>query len=234
MLAQQRRLDVIANNLANVSTRGFKGDQLTFGDMMIRTMADESGSGASVGILASGPTAERQTTDFAQGSLEPTGNSLDLALNGNGMFAIATADGVRYTRDGAFTLNSRGELVTRNGEAVLDENRQPISGLKGLVEVDPQGRIHPADKTQTLATVGRFNGTFTKDPLGKNLYTGDTVRPFGQEEGPSVAAGQLEASNVEPISLMAEMIALQRAYEISQKMVQSQDESTAKLAETMA
>ena len=66
------------------------------------------------------PCAERQTTDFSEGSLEPTGNPLDLALNGKGMFAIRTADGVRYTRDGAFSLNAKGDLVTRNGEAVLE------------------------------------------------------------------------------------------------------------------
>jgi flagellar basal body rod protein FlgG len=231
MLAQQRRLDVIANNLANVSTRGFKGDHLTFGDMMIRAMADDSG--ASVGTLASGPTAETQTTDFTQGSLEHTGNPLDLALNGQGMFAVGTPDGVRYTRDGSFTLNSSGALVTKNGQAVLDENSKPIAGLSGAIEVDTQGRVHPVGKAQTLATIGRFDGSFAKDPGGKNLYTGDKVRAFGTTEGPQVASEQLEASNVEPISLMAEMISLQRAYEISQKMVQSQDESTAKLAETM-
>src|SRR5690349_18504037 len=103
MLAQQRRLDVIANNLANVNTRGFKSDQLTFGDMMIREMAADGGNGAPVGFLASGPTVESQTTNFSQGSLERTGNSLDLALEGNGMFAVRTPNGVRYTRDGAFT-----------------------------------------------------------------------------------------------------------------------------------
>lgn len=234
MLAQQRRLDVIANNLANVSTRGFKSDQLTFGDMMIREMADQAGSGKAVGYLASGPTAETQTTDFSQGSLEPTGNPLDLALNGKGMFAIGTASGVRYTRDGAFSLNASGALVTRDGNPVLDENSKPITGLSGAIQIDQEGRVHPAGKAAVLATIGRFDGTFEKDTFGKNLYTGERVQGFGPNEGGRVAAGQLETSNVEPISLMAEMIALQRAYEISQKMVQSQDESTAKLAETMA
>jgi flagellar basal-body rod protein FlgF len=234
MMAQQQRLDVLANNLANVNTRGFKADSLTFSDMLVRSMADEAGNGGVIGVLASGPAVDKQTTDFSQGGVEVTGNNLDCSLGGAGMFAVQTSAGVRYTRDGAFTLNATGGLVTRNGDAVLDTDGKPITGINGRVAIEKDGSIHLSDKKETIATLGRFNGTFTKDANGKNLFEAANAVAFGAKEGPSVDAGQLETANIEPVSLMVQMIALQRAYEISQKMVQSQDDSTAKLNEVMA
>lgn len=233
-MAQQQRLDVLANNLANVNTRGFKADKLTFSDMLVRSMADEAGNGSTIGVLASGPTADSETTDFSQGGVEMTGNNLDCSLGGAGMFAVQTANGIRYTRDGAFTLNATGGLVTKNGDAVLDNDGKPITGLNGQAAIEKNGQIHLAGKSATIATLGRYDGTFTKDLGGKNLYEAADARAFDPKEGPSVDSGQLETANVEPVSVMVQMIALQRAYEISQKMVQSQDDSTAKLNEVMA
>lgn len=234
MMAQQRRLDVLANNLANVNTRGFKADTLSFSDMMVRTMADDAGNGAPIGVLASGPTPDEEKTDFSQGGAEQTGNALDCAMNGAGMFAVQTANGVRYTRDGAFSLNATGGLVTKDGNAVLDTDGKPITGITGPVAIEKDGRVHLSGKAATIATIGRFDGAFKKDLGGKNLFESADARAFAANQGPTIASGQLETANVEPVSVMVQMIALQRSYEISQKMVQNQDDSTAKLNEVIA
>lgn len=226
MIAQQRRMDVMANNLANVNTRGFKADGLSFRDMMVRTMANGGGYGETIGLLPSGPTAVDETTDMSQGAAEHTGNAFDFMLQGEGMFQVQTPAGVRYTRDGSFTL-SNGALVTKNGDAVLDGEGKPIVGLQDPVKVSDGGQITSQGRTISL---GRSTGAFLKDPQGKNLYTSADAKTADVP----VKNGFLETANVEPIDLMVQMIALQRGYEISQKMIQSQDESTAKLAETMS
>ena len=224
MMAQQQRLDVVANNLANVNTRGFKADRLSFRDMMTRNMASEAGYGDPIGQLYAGPGVSSQLTDMAQGGAEATGNPLDFMLKEKGMFAVRGADGAtRYTRDGAFKL-AAGALVTKGGEAVLDEKGKPIVGLADDLKVDAKGRIVSGKQTFVL---GRATGTFVKE--GANLYVSADARPADVP----VESQALETANVEPVSLMVEMIALQRAYEISQKMIQSQDESTAKLDEAI-
>ena len=226
MIAQQRRLDVLANNLANVNTRGFKGDKLSFRDTMTRAVADKGGYGDNVGKLFGGPDVAGRITDMEQGGAERTGNLLDFMLTDDGMFAVKGADGdTKYTRDGAFRL-SNGALVTKSGEAVLDDKGQAIVGLGDSLKVQGGGRIVSNGQTVTL---GRSVGTFTKAKEGGNLFTSTDAR---NAEAP-VDNECLETANVEPVSLMIEMIALQRTYEISQKMIQSQDESTAKLDEAM-
>ena len=233
MIAQQQRLDVLANNLANVNTRGFKGDRLTFNDMMLRTVADDAGYGEPIATLSSGPEADSkaQVTDFSPGGADVTGNPLDLRLGGRtpAMFAVRHNGEIRYTRDGAFKLNAGGDLVTRSGDAVLDASNQPIKGLTGLVKIDERGRI-----AGTPVEIGRSVGRFRKDEDGAGLYSGANVRPVSDADAAPIVAGELETSNVDPVLAMVDMISLQRSYEIAQKMVQSQDESTSKLAEAMS
>jgi flagellar basal body rod protein FlgG len=229
MVAQQTRLDVLANNLANVNTRGFKVDRVTFADMMDRTMADDAGYGSNLGSLGSGPAVATQTTDFAAGSAEVTDNPFDMMIGGgsNAMFQVRKANGdVRFTRDGSFSLNASRQLVTKAGDLVMDGQGQAITVPenaridKGAVLVDGKA----------VATVGRFQGTFVKDRNGNNQYESANAQA---DAAVPVETGFLESSNVEPVSMMVEMIALQRNYELAQKMVQSQDESTGRLAEAM-
>ena len=232
MIAQQQRLDTVANNLANVNTAGFKGDRLTFGDMMLRTLADDAGYGSPIATLSSGPEIDSKAavTDFSPGAMQETGNPLDLGLGGKtlAMFAVRHDGQTAYTRNGAFRLDASDDLVTGDGDPVLDDKGRPIRGLSGgKVEIGPDGRIAGTD-----VTVGRFVGRFHKGEKGAGLYEGD-ARPATAADDAPIASRHLEASNVNPVLAMTDLISLQRAYEISQKMVQSQDESTAKLAETI-
>ena len=231
MIAQQRRLDTVANNLANVNTRGFKGDRLAFSDMMVRTLSDGAGYGRPVARLSSGPVVDagRETTDFTPGTAEGTGNPLDLRLGGDAlaMFAVRHDGATRYTRDGAFALNANGDLVTKTGDAVLDSDGRPIRGLTGTLSSGPNGLLADGKPVD----VGRFAGRFRKDAAGGNLYASNDARTSAETP---VLSGELETANVNAVATMVDLIAIQRAYEIAQKMVQSQDESTAKLAETMS
>ena len=231
MIAQQQRLDVLANNLANVNTRGFKGDKLSFGDMMLRTLADRGGDGEPIATLSSGPESKTEVTDFEPGATEVTGNPLDMRIGGRSlaMFAVGHNGGIKYTRDGSFTLNASGDLVTKSGDAVLDSKGQPVRGLTGPVTATASGIAvdgKPVD-------IGRYVGAFKKDSGGGNLYNASGARAADDRDDAKIESGALETANVNPVLSMVDMIALQRAYEISQKMIQSQDESTAKLADTI-
>lgn len=231
MIAQQQRLDVLANNLANVNTRGFKGDRLAFGDMLLRTVANGAGYGDPIAQLSSGPDLDTaaQVTRFAPGGAERTGNPLDLRLDGNAvaMFAVSHSGTVKYTRDGAFALRADGDLVTKDGDAVLDSQKRPIRGLAAPLSSGPSGLLSAGKPVD----VGRFVGRFGKDQAGGNLYASIDAQASAAVP---VVSGELETSNVNPVLEMVDMISLQRAYETAQKMIQSQDESTAKLAETMS
>lgn len=229
MIAQQRRLEIVANNLANVNTRGYKADRVTFGEAMSRAMNADAGSGAALGNLSSGASIRKEDVDFSQGSFETTGNALDVAIKGEGMFAVGTPTGTQYTRDGAFRTDGANHLVTASGNDVLDADGKPIVLPGGPVEIDEKGAIHPKGKGDTIAKLGIFGGAFEKK--GGNLYASDDAKAVA---APSVVSGGLETANIEPISQMVEMIALQRGYETAQKMIQSQDDATGKLVETMA
>ncbi len=229
MVAQQTRLDVVANNLANVNTRGFKADRVTFSDMMDRTMADDAGYGSNLGSLGSGPAVMTQSTDFSAGAAEATDNPFDLMISGDAkaMFEVRKPNGdLRFTRDGSFSLNDSRQLVTKGGDLVMDDKGQPISVPEGATM--DRGAVRLDGKT--VATVGRYVGAFAKDLDGNNAYKSTDAQA---SSAVSVESGFLESANVEPVSMMVEMIGLQRNYELAQKMVQAQDESTGRLAEAM-
>ena len=232
MTAQQQRLDIVANNLANVNTRGYKAERVAFGEALGRAMATDGGTGESLGTLSSGAKITSESIDFAQGAAEITGNPLDLAIQGDGMFAVAAKGGTAYTRDGAFRVDARNTLVTKSGDAVLDTNGKPIVLPAGTVTIDANGAIRPTGGTETLATLALARGTFKKANQGGNLFSSTDAKTVDGRG--AFASGQLESANVEPVSAMIEMISIQRSYEMSQKMVQSQDEATGKLTEAMA
>ena len=238
MAAAEHWMDIIANNLANVNTSGFKQDGMAFDDLLRRQMFGEGGSGPLVGVLGSGAAPYEQFTDLSQGSLQTTSNPLDVALSKNNenapvsMFAIQTDSGVSYTRNGSFSLadnpadNTKLALVTKNGQPVLDENRRPILLSKGAIAIDREGGI-TVDGTDAGVRLGVFSGTFTKAATGSQQFDSTDAQPA--TTGFSVIEGALESSNVNTIESMVAMIALQRSYELAQKSIQSQDDQTGKL-----
>jgi flagellar basal-body rod protein FlgF len=214
MVAEQMRQDQIANDLANASTPGYKADTVTqrsFGDLLLSSSA----TGQAVGPLALGVQANAMTTDVTPQPLRETGEPLDLAIAGDGWFAVRTGQGTRYTRDGQFSASAQGTLVDAQGNEVLGANGQPVS-------VDAQGHVDP-----------KAVGVFALDNVSKqgdNLYDGT---PAGTGAG-SVRSGALEGSGVDPARTMVDMIASFRAFEAGQKAIQTIDDSLHKTATQVA
>lgn len=179
MLTEQVRQDLISNDLANASTPGYKSERVTtqsFGEMLVR-----DSTGTSIGGLGLGARIESQTTDLTPGPLRTTGEPLDLAVEGEGFFAVRGASGTRYTRDGQFQVSSKGTLVTATGDEVLGPNGQPVRvGAGGTVAAGMIGAT-------------RLEGVRRE---GDNLFAG-TAR--GAAAG-SVRGGALEGSAVDPIT----------------------------------
>ncbi|MCO5296657.1 MAG: flagellar hook-basal body protein [Fimbriimonadaceae bacterium] len=223
MSAAQSQLDVLTHNLANASTHGFKQDALAFADNYAVQL---KAGGAPIGSMGYGPSLQSQYTDFSVGSIEPTGNPLDVAIpNPRGFFAVQTPDGVRYTRDGAFTLTD-GTLTTQNGFPVLDDRGTPILVPDGEIAVSSTGEI--AVNGIPAGTLGVYEGTFAHE--GHNLYTAPDALPM---DAPEVRSGALESSNVNPVTSMVSMVEIHRIFELSQRTITQQDELTQRLIQSL-
>jgi len=208
-LIQQLRCDTIANNLANLGTKGFKRDILAFDEVLTMKM--------------------NSATDFSQGPTQRTGNPLDLALDGPGFFKVETEKGVRYTRNGAFTLDQEHYLVTRSGDRLLGEGGPiTISGHEVSVGID--GEIRVDGVTAGRISLVDFENHRVLRKEGGTYYACDS----DAEEVPvpartSLSQGALEESNVDVTGEMIRMVEAFRAFETMQKGIQSIDEMTGKL-----
>lgn len=229
MSAANQWLDVISQNLANVSTTGFKRDVIAFNEGLIREMRAQGGQGQALGLLGAGASAKGQYTIFDQGNLSTTGNALDLGLaQENGMFAVQTESGRFFTRDGAFTLNQDRQLTSIDGGLVLDDQGNPITLPAGKVIIASDGQISVDD--QPVARLGIHEGQFSK--VGSGLYSCPAPRLLDSDEV-QVRQGVVESSNVNAVEEMIAMIRLNRAFEMAQKSVQSQDEATQRLIQSL-
>jgi len=234
MINEQNRMDVMTNNLANASTVGFKKEGTTsqsFNDVLAVKIKDESVGLSNVqriGINNPGVKIGENYTDYSQGSYRVTGNTYDLALSGEGFFAIeftnkAGETSTKYTRAGQFTLNKDGYLVTQEGDYVLDTNSRRIQ-LNTLVDasIDTNGRISQNGQEIARIQVTDFADYDYLQKYGENYY-----QPIeGAEEIASDAvinSGYLEMSNVQTVSEMVNMITITRAYESNQKIMQTID-----------
>lgn len=215
----QRRMDVTANNLANVATSGFKADELLFEE-----------------VEDTGATAEEAPTDIVfvrdigmlhrmeQGPIEMTGNALDVALEGEGFFMVEGPNGPLYTRDGAFSLTGEGRLVTSDGRAVLSSGGAPIV-------LDPQGESPSIGRDGAIRVAGveagrigtaSFAAPGALSKVGDNLWDAQDQAP-GAFEG-VVLQGALEGSNVRPVTELTRLIEISRAYQSAAKIVAQADE----------
>jgi flagellar basal-body rod protein FlgF len=207
---------VVANNLANISTTGFRTEGVIFAEH-VRALGPDDDS-------LSMATASARQTLTAQGTLAQTGGSYDLAIEGEGFFLIETPEGERLTRAGAFTPNENGDLVTPEGFRVLDAGGAPVFVPQGAgpVGISPDGTISAGG--QAVGQIGLVN------PVNiMGMVREDGVR-FRADDGfePSldgrVAQGFLEESNVDPILQVSRMIEVQRAYELGQSFMDKEDE----------
>jgi len=239
MIAQQNRLDTIANNLANVDTTGFKRDvtvSKSFSELLLRrkdfdgvyTVPEGSADAAPIiGKLGTGVETNENYTDFAEGSLKNSGLSTDFALHGKGFFVIQTPNGERYTRNGSFFLGKEGILETKDGYPVLGENG--IIRLEdNKFKVNEDGMIVTSENEvvdRFLAV--RFDNERYLQKAGNSFYMETEISgPAHIAEGderPEFIQNFIETSNVNVVNEMVRMIEVNRAYEANQKTIQSQD-----------
>lgn len=221
MIGAQQLLDVVAHNLANVSTNGYKREGLVFNEQLKRAMF--RGDGKYVGELGAGGWLQEHFTVMEPGNVTTTGNALDLAIqDAQGLFAVQTPAGVRYTRDGSFAIDGQRRLVTHEGLPVLDDAGREITLPSGTAEFDSAGQV--SVNGSAVAKVGVYAGRVTK--VGDGLYEGANMAPIDE---PALVTGALEGSNVNAIEEMIAMIQLNRIYEMAQRGALSQDEMTQKL-----
>ena len=237
---EQTKMDVIANNLANVNTTGFKQSRAVFQDLLYQNLRQPGAqssqttqypSGLQLGTGVRIVSTERLMT---QGNLTQTGNSLDVGINGQGFFQIMQPNGtIAYSRDGTFQMNNQGQLVTSNGyllqpPVTIPPNSQSITiGSDGTVSVVLPGQAQP-QQVGTIQLANFINPTGLQS-IGDNLYlqTGSSGAP--QTGQPtlnglgSVQQGYLESSNVNVVSELVNMISTQCAYEINSKAVSTSD-----------
>lgn len=214
MLAQEQRLNQIANNLANVNTTGYKKKDVTFWEMMFKAADNRPRVGKALKVI----------TDQQQGPAKQTDNPLDFAINGEGFFKIQTPNGIRYTRNGNFTLNSSGQLSTADGNLVLGDGG-PIVLNSEKITVGRDGQISANGQIINKLSLVSFSDLNNLTMEGANLSKLKAGSP-GEElvANPNIQQGYLEGSNVNIIKGMTEMIDLQRAYQAQQKAIQTADE----------
>ncbi len=242
--AQQTRMSVIANNLANVNTTGFKKSHAVFEDLIYQNIKQAGGqtsqqTRAATGLeIGTGARLVATERDFAQGNLAQTDNALDVAINGSGFLQVLMPDGTTaYTRDGSMQLDSEGNLVTASGYTILPgvnvpaEAQSLIIGQDGTVSVQVDGSTTPQEiGTLTLADFVNPGGL---EARGENLYVETAASGAAQVGAPgadglgSLRQGALESSNVNVVEELVDMIETQRAYELNSKAIETSDQMLA-------
>ena len=227
LVARTEALDTIASNLANSSTNGFRGEQNVFGSVLANAHGQQQLSGLNRAENTYGVLSKTQL-DLSQGTIFPTGNPLDVAIEGSGFFKVQTAHGVAYTRNGGFAVSAKGQLVTSGGDAVLGETG-PISVPPGTLSVSPDG---------TISSNGAIAGRLKLVDFA--LGTAVTSRGSGFYNAPSTAEipapasrlrqGALENSNINPVTGVVELISAQRSAEAMRHVLSMLDSEMDKTA----
>ena len=244
--AQQTQMDVISNNLANVSTTGFKRARAVFEDLLYQTIRQPGAQSSEQTQLPSGlqlgtgvkPVATERI--FTQGNLQQTGNAKDVAIQGNGFFQVLMPDGTTsYSRDGSFQSDANGQMVTASGFAVQPAITIPAGTQSLTIGRDGTVSVTAAGATTTIGTLqlAMFVNPAGLQSLGENLYaeTAASGTPSSNAPGSNGAGllnqGFVETSNVNVVEELVNMIQTQRAYEINSKAIQTSDQMLQRLAQ---
>ena len=223
-LAAYRAMDVIANNIANASTPGFKRETAKFEEFVTHVRPSETQQGPQALSFVKDAGVVR---DLGQGEMTSTGASFDFAINGKGFFAVQTPNGMRYTRDGHFSLNQDGQLVTSDGYAVQgDGGNITITPDDGNVSVGPDGTIssilNGASNQIGKLQVMSFPNERAMTKQGANLYS--TTQAATPSTESTVAQRMLEGSNVKPVIEISHMVEVMRAYQMTATLSSSQEQ----------
>ncbi len=209
-LIAMKKLDVVANNLANIGTAGFKKDRIMF-ESLLDNAANPNQAG------------DRMDTDYSAGSTRQTGNTLDLALEGDGFFVVNTPQGTAYTRQGRFHLGSNGKLLTNEGYEVQGGGTISLPG--GKLDIDSKGRISVAGKDVATLDIVDFPKPYSLKKVGSTLFVPADEQSYPvSARNTRVQQGFLEDSNVNAIQEMAQLIETNRFFEACQKVMKSHDE----------
>ncbi|MDH5542367.1 MAG: flagellar basal-body rod protein FlgF [Nitrospinota bacterium] len=243
-IAQERAMEYISNNMANMNTPGFKADRAIFESYLKDNLKPGAGIGTRAEI-ASGylPQSKNDSTylvasgkftDFSQGALRQTDSPLDIALEGDGFIALLTPDGEKYTRGGSFTVGREGYLETLDGNVVIDRQNSPIRLDEGAFHIREDGTIagsNGEDIAQLKVVKFADNEVLKKE--GNSLYLAENMENTSWSDA-IVKQGFQEGSNINPVSEMAKMITALRQYSTFQKAIQSEDEMNSKLINQVA
>ena len=216
----RRQLDIVANNIANMNTTGFKGEKMMFTQHLVKSGGGQRLLGPKLAFTRDIATM----LDTSDGPMEKTGNSLDLGINGEGYFVIQTENGERYTRNGHFQLDDGGQLVNQNGDPLLSTANEPLF-------LSPEDTEIAISRDGTVSTnngdLGRIRLVGFENP--QNLKRGadglfNTDERPKDIESPEINQGMLEGSNVKPIFEMARMITIHRNYDNIRNFIKREDE----------
>ena len=240
MEAQQTNMDIIANNLANANTTGYKESRGNFADLMYQTIVPAGASNANntqvpTGIqIGMGVKTGSVEKLFTQGNFTQTNNKLDLAIQGNGFFKVLHGTQEAYTRDGSFKVDQSGNIVDADGYTLQPQISVPKTATN--VSIDPSGVLTATDTTGNVVQTSNLQLYLFPNPaglqsIGNNYYittpaSGNvtSAQPGGPEGAGTVLQGYLEASNTDVVNEMVNMILSQRSYEANSKVIKSADE----------
>ena len=228
--ALRRRMDVIANNIANMNTTGFKAEQPLFAEHVVRNRGGATPLGDALSFVIDRATIR----DTADGGFEATGSPLDVAIHGDGFFAVETPAGEQYTRNGRFRVSPEGLLVTEHGHPVLGQGGEPlaIGRADGEIAISSDGVV-----SSTNGEIGRLRIVRFDDPQRLLMVAGGLMMadaPASEVAFPQVEQGMIENSNVEAIREMTRMIEVHRSYDRAKQLIDREDERIRTMMETYA
>lgn len=212
----ERKMDLVANNIANIDTSGYKSSHILFNEHLVKLQKQSPLS------MVNDYGNYRNTS---AGPIQVTGNPLDVALEGNGFLAVMTDTGEKYTRNGAFRLDVQGQLVTSAGDRVVDGGGKPIivPPDAGHITITPEGTISTDQGEIGAFKIVRFDNQQLMTPVGNNLFT--TEQPAVADETTKITQGALEGSNVNSVMEMTNMIEVMRKYQSVARLLQNEHDS---------
>ena len=223
-----RQLDVIANNMANANTPGYKGEQMMFREFLVESRSSNKAIGSKLSYVQDTGVLR----DTREGPLTKTDNPLDIAIHGDGYFQIETEAGMRYTRNGHFRLDEGGMLVNSQGFALMDAGNNPIifAPNESRISIASDGTVSTENGTVATMKVVRFANEQDMRKAGDNLF--DTTQTPETVQRPSIVQGMMEESNVQPVVEITRMTELLRQYQSVQNMIEKEHERQLKAIET--
>lgn len=225
----RNQLDVVANNIANINTTGYKSQSILFEEylMPVAEASDFQGQDKTLSYVVD----YKSIYDQSQGAFTQTGNPLDIAISGEGFFVVETEDGEAYTRNGAFHLDNSGQLVTADGKPVLgDGGPLQFSPEDGAISIAEDGTVSTDLGEKGKIRLVRFENPEDLDRVGENLFEGEDAEPV---LNPRLTQGTIERSNVQGVVEVTRMIEITRSYQAVSKMISDGDDLSRKAIEEL-